>query len=502
MIARIALVLLAATSVAGCMVGPDYELPTSQLPSATAALPDALALSDTQPDPEWWRQFDDPLLDALIADGVAYNADLEAAGARIEQARALRAVAAGSRLPDVSAGGSVVESQISENAIDLGGLSGGPGQGGAEQGDPGEGGAASAFGGIGKPRTIFSLSTSASWEPDLFGRVGRRVQAADARFGVAEEDRNALLLTIVADIAQNYAELRNAQAQMAVAQDNVAVAQRTADLTALLVGRELSPEFDLARALGDVRALEADLAPLRAQVRANTAALAALTGRFPEELGDRLDLPRTLAWPDDTFGVGLPSDLLRRRPDIRLAERRLAAETADIGAEIADLYPRFSLSGMVGLSSIALDSLFSRGSKMFSLGAALDWPIFSGGRARAEVAEARAGADEARALYRAAILNAFRDADRALSRYVFVRRRVAMLESALSERERALGYARLRFEQGLDSQIVLLDTQRQRNASQATLVSARGEELLAIIAAYRALGGGWEAADALVKSER
>jgi NodT family efflux transporter outer membrane factor (OMF) lipoprotein len=485
MIARPALVGLALVAVSGCTLGPDYKRPVERLPVATGTLPDAPELSGADPDPAWWRSFGDPLLDRLIADAATYNADLAAAAARIEQARALRAVAAGGRLPNVSANARATRSQISENAIDLSGL--GPGAG---QGSGGAGG----LGGIGEPQNILSISSTASWELDLFGRVRRRVEAAEARVGLAEEDRNGLLLTIIADVAQNYTELRNAQAQMAVAQDNVATAQHTADLTRLLVERQLSPEFDLARALGDVRAAEADLEPLRAQIRANNAALAALTGCFPEELADELLAPKPLAVPQGAFAAGLPSELLRRRPDIRLAERRLAAETADIGGEIADLYPSFSLSGMFGFSSMTLDTLFSGGSEMFSVGAALDWPIFSGGRARAEVAEARAGAEEARALYRASILNAFRDADRALSAYVFANRRVTALEAALAERERALTYARLRFVQGLDSQLVLLDAQRQRNASQAALVSAQGDMLVAIVGAYRALGGGWEAA--------
>ncbi len=486
MTARASLVAIAigglAIGVSGCAVGPDYARPALNAPAAVTTLPDAPELSKAAPDPEWWRAFGDPMLDRLVSEAVANNADLEAAAARIEQARALRAIAAGGARPNVSANSGVTRSQTSENAIDLSGLGGG-----------GEGGGGGApIGGIGAPQTIYSVSTSASWELDLFGRIGRRVEAAEARIGIAREDRNGLLLTVIADTVQNYAELRIAQEQIATAEANLATARETVRLTQLRLDKGLASQFDLSRAEADARNAEAQLTPLQAQVRANNAAIAALTGRFPADLGDGLIAPATIAIPQEVFPAGTPSEVLRRRPDIRLAERRLAAETADIGGEIADLYPNFSLSGLFGFSSIALDTLFSGGSENFSVGAALDWPIFSGGRARAEVAEARAGADEARALYRGAVLRAFEDADRALTAYVFAQRRLGVLEAVLAERERSFGFAKLRFEQGLDSQLTLLDTQRQLIAARSEVARGKGAVLSATVAAYRALGGGWD----------
>lgn len=480
--ARITAIALSGTAflLAGCAVGPDYVRPVQSLPTAVTTLPDAPEISQSSPDPYWWRVFGDPMLDQLVSDAMANNADLEAAAARIEQARALRAVAAGGARPNVAANSSVTRSQTSENAIDLSGLGGGGGGGGAP------------IGGIGSPQTIYSVGTSASWEIDLFGRIGRRVEAADARIDIAREDRNGLLLTIIADTVQNYAELRIAQEQINAVEANLATARETVRLTQLRLDKGLASQFDLSRAEGDARTAQAQLAPLQAQIRANNAAIAALTGQFPAELGESLITPAQIAVPRDAFPAGIPSDVLRRRPDIRLAERRLAAETADIGGEIADLYPSFSLSGLFGFSSIALDTLFAGGSENFSVGAALDWPIFSGGRARAEVAEAQAGADEARALYRGAVLRAFEDADRALTTYVYAQRRLTVLESVLQERERSFGFAKLRFEQGLDSQLTLLDTQRQLIAARSEIARARGDVLAATVGAYRALGGGWD----------
>jgi outer membrane protein, multidrug efflux system len=475
---------LAVTGIAlgltGCAVGPDYTRPQPNVPVTVTALPEAPEISQAAPDPRWWRIFGDPLLDQLVSDAAANNADLEAAAARIAQARALRAVAAGGARPNVSANSSVTRSQTSENAIDLSGLGGGGGGGGPP------------IGGIGAPQTIYSVGTSASWEIDLFGRIGRRVEAAEARIGIAQEDRNAMMLTVIADTVQNYAELRIAQEQIDAAEANLATTRETVRLTQLRLDKGLASQFDLSRAEADAGSAQAQLAPLAAQVRANNAAIAALTGRFPAELDDRLIAPAEIAIPRDAFPAGLPSDVLRRRPDIRLAERRLAAETADIGGEIADLYPSFSLSGLFGFSSIALDTLFAGGSENVSVGAALNWPIFSGGRARAEIAEARAGADEARALYRGAVLRAFEDADRALTAYVFAKRRLALLDAVLAERARSYGFAKLRFDQGLDSQLTLLDAQRQLIAARSAVAQAKGEVLTATVGAYRALGGGWE----------
>ncbi|WP_296722477.1 efflux transporter outer membrane subunit [Erythrobacter sp.] len=479
-----------AFGMASCAVGPDYARPSQSVPLTVTTLPEAPEISQAAPDARWWQAFGDPLLDRLVNDAVANNADLEAAAARIAQARALRAVAAGGARPNVAANSSVTRSQTSENAIDLSGLGGGGGGGGAP------------IGGIGAPQTIYSVGTSASWEIDLFGRIGRRVEAAEARVGIAQEDRNALLLTVIADTVQNYAELRIAQEQLGAVEANLETTRETVRLTQLRFDKGLASQFDLSRAEADARSAEAQLAPLGAQVRANNAAIAALTGQFPAELGESLMTPAAIAVPSDAFPAGVPSDVLRRRPDIRLAERRLAAETADIGGEIADLYPSFSLSGLFGFSSIALDTLFAGGSQNTSIGAALNWPVFSGGRARAEIAEARAGADEARALYRGAVLRAFEDADRALTAYVYAQRRLRVLEAVLAERSQSYGFAKLRFEQGLDSQLVLLDTQRQLIAARSELARGKGDVLVATVGAYRALGGGWDLGEIPDQSEQ
>ncbi|MGB3723611.1 MAG: efflux transporter outer membrane subunit, partial [Pacificimonas sp.] len=346
--------------------------------------------------------------------------------------------------------------------------------------------------GIPLTQSVYRTGIGADWEIDLFGRIARRIEAADARNALSEEDRNAVLLTAIADTVQNYTELRAAQAQAAAADENIAVAARTADLTRLLADQELASDFDVARSEAALSSARAARRPYFADIRARIAALAALTGTTPERAEPILAAARPLPTMLDAIPAGLPSDLLRRRPDVRLAERRLAAETADIGAEIADLYPRFSLSGMFGFASSAVENLFGGDAETWSVAGALNWPIFAGGRGRAEVDEARAGADEARALYSAAVVNAFRDAETALSAYVSTSRRRTELAETLASQERAYELGQLRFEMGLDSLLDLLDTQRRLIEARSALAAADRDLAVATVTSFRALGGGWE----------
>ena len=466
---RLLPLLLAGTLTACTTLGPDYERPEAPLPDAVSTLPPAPELGYGPVDPDWWRRFGDPQLDALVGQAARQNFDVAAAYARIAQARALRGVAVAGRLPQVSTSASATREKQS-----------------------GEVGGIGQIPGIPLEQSVYRTSIGADWELDLFGRIARRVEAADARIALSQEDRNAVLLTVIADTVQNYTELRAAQAQAAAADENIAAAARTAELTRLLAEQELAAGLDVARAEAALSAARAARQPLNADIRARIAALAALTGTTPDRVGPVLAPVRPLPPMLDAIPAGLPSDLLRRRPDIRLAERRLAAETADIGAEIADLYPRFSLSGLFGFASSAVENLFASDAETWSVAGALNWPTFAGGRNRAQVDEARAGADEARALYSAAIVNAFRDADTALSAYVAASRRRTELAETLARQSRAYDLGQLRFEQGIDSLLNLLDTQRRLIEARSALAAADRELAVATVDSFRALGGGWE----------
>ena len=464
--------LFASVLFAGCTtLGPDYAEP--DLPSAqrlSTLSDETLLAADLAIDEQWWNGFNDPLLNTLLDDARTRNFTIEEAAARIEEARALRRLASSGGLPVV---GALARGESQKGSANTNGLLGPP------PGAPAE-------------SELFQLGLSASWEVDLLGKIARRREAADARLALAEEDRRGIVMMVLADTASAYVELRSAQRQIAVARTNIEVAAKTTELTVLLEEQELVSEFDLVRVRAEERQSRAALPPLQAAERGQIAALAALTGRTPNDLVTTLSQPAELAFADRAIPLGLPSELVRRRPDLRAAERRLAAETADVGAAIAELYPSFSLTGMVGAAATSLGNLLGSGSDMWSFGSEMNWPIFSGGAGRAQVDVERAGVDIARAQYRGAVVAAFADVEQALSSYIYSDRRMMRLRETLSDRERAFELAKLRAANGLDSALTLIDTQRALTTTRAELARAEGDRMNAIVGAYRALGGGWD----------
>lgn len=472
---RLAAFLAAAILVTGCTtLGPDYTEPQTPNPPRLSTLDEpsllAIDVDDVDADQRWWLGFGDPLLDSLLDDARNRNFSVQAAAARIEEARAFRRLAEAGGAPSV---GSLSAAERRKGSTNTNGLLGPP---------PG----APAL------SNLFQLGLSASWEIDLLGRIARRKEAADARVELAEEDRRGVVLMVLADTASTYIDLRSTQNQIEVARSNIDLAAKTTQLTQLLVGQELLAEFDLVRVRAEERQARATLPQLLAAERSQIAALAALTGRTPDQLVEQLVEPAPLSFETRQIPLGLPSDLVRKRPDLRAAERQLAAETADIGAEIADLYPRFSLTGALGAAATTLSGLFDPGADIWSFGSEMNWPIFAGGSERAQVAAARAGADAARANYQGAIINAFADVEQSLAAYVYGDQRAVALRSVLADRERAFELAKLRAANGLDSTLTLIDTQRALSATRSQLAQAEGERMKSIVGAYRALGGGWD----------
>jgi NodT family efflux transporter outer membrane factor (OMF) lipoprotein len=423
-------------------------------------------------DPLWWTGFGDPQLTTLIEQALVSNYDLQAAASRIEEARAFRQTASALGRPQVEADGNGQRIRSSENARGFGPPPGLPFE-----------------------QNLYELGVSASWELDLFGRAARRREAADARVEVSVEDRRGLVLLVIAETASAYADMRNMQTRTIILQENEVAARRTLDATVLLTDRGLGSELDVVRARAELDDVRATIPPLLARERAAIASLAALTGRLPGELSGSLEPLGAAKLRERNIPIGLPSTLLRRRPDVRLAERRLAAETADIGAEIADLYPRFSLTGMIGLTSAIIGNLLNSGSDTFAFGGVMNWPLFSGGRERAEVDAARSGADVARAQYQAAVIEAFSDVEKALTTYVFARERRRRLVDTQANRSRTFELAELRYSAGLDDVFAVLETQRRLLGARDALAEADGEVLRSTVDLYRALGGGWEAGD-------
>ena len=466
---------LTALLLAGCTVGPDYHPPAAEVPPSFAEANSPSALSD--PDlATWWRSFGDTELDALVNRAVAQNLDVEAAAARSREARARESVAGAASKPQVDAQGSVTRQRISEHAIPV---------------PPGAGAGGGSFGLPGSEFTTFRVGFDASWEIDLFGRTRRSVEAARARSGEALWNRRDVQVSVAAETADAYLTLRTLQQRIATAEAELGRQQRYERLVAARAKGGLVTGQDLEQQRTERSTAAAALPGLRAQAEAQIHALGVLTGDTPESLIAGLTPSKALPPAPPDIPSGLPSDLLRRRPDIRAAERELAASSADIGVAVADLYPRFSLTAAPALVSTALGSLLEWGSRSFSVGAALDWPLLNGGRTRGNIAVANARQEQALIAYRKSVLRALQDVEDSLSRTDGDRRQLADIEAALGAASRAEDIARTRYRGGLVPYSDVLQAQARRLKLEDQLTETRGTLARDTVALFKALGGGW-----------
>lgn len=467
---RIALAqLFVVAAISGCAVGPDYEKPefthqqkwqspheTELTMAAELAEPDAAA---------WWRQFDDPMLDGLIRMAAENNREIAAAVARIEQAKALRGSVSSAYWPQLDGSAGATRTKYSS-----------------------QGNFAS-----GTTRNNFSAGLDASWEIDLFGRIRRSVEAADARIEAASASRDGVMLSVLAETASAYFELRSLQAQHANAVRTIVLLGEVESIAAAQLAAGAIGEGDLLRARSERLAIEAQLPALEADIAARIHRLSVLTGKPPEYHRETLKENAPLPQVSDRVPLGLRSELLERRPDVRQAERELAAANADIGVARAALFPDFSLTGAIGSTARMFGDLFTAGTITHSVGAALNWPLFAAGRYSSLVDAAEAGKREALANYEQAVLLALEDAENALLRYGSSWKTLAQLREVVRHREEVFGIARLRYEAGEESFLSLIDAERSLNASRIDMIRAHEEQLTRLTALYKALGGEWQA---------
>ena len=465
----------AALLLGGCTVGPDYREPQLAVPQRYLEAPAAPGATDADL-AGWWRGFGDPRLSGLVERALAQNLDIEAAAARIREARALERAAGAGAMPRVAAEGSVTRQRISENAIPAP-----PGTGTPEGG---------GFALPGEEFTTWRIGFDAGWEIDLFGRNVREREAARARAGAALWTYHDWQVSVAAEVAGAYLQLRAVQAQIAIAKTELARLQRLERLVSARARGGLVSAQEVAEQRSASAASAAAIPQLDARARTEIHALGVLTGSTPDALAAELVQPAALPTPP-AVPAGLPSDLLRRRPDIRAAERELAAATADVGVAVADLYPRFSLSAAPALVSTALASLLEWGSRSFTAGAAIDWPLFDGGRRRATVEARTARQEQALIAYRKAVLAALQEVEDALSRVDGDRRRLSELEQAIAAAERSEEIARTRHRGGLVTLSDVLQAQARRHSLEEQLVETRDALNRDTIALFKALGGGW-----------
>jgi len=469
--------LLLCLALTSCTtVGPDYQKPSVAVPNGFAEGPKTSPPRDSDL-ASWWKAFGDPQLSALIDLAVSQNLDVQAAAARIREARALEHEAGAHALPEVNADASYARQRISENAIPLPPIG---------SGSPGAGG----FALPGAEFNTFRVGFDASWEFDLFGGTKRAIEAANARTGAAVWNRRDAQVSVAAEVANAYVSLRVAQQKLANARAELERQQRFEHLVRARARGGLVTGQDLAQQSSERAAAAAAVPVLEAEAKAEIHALGVLVGTTPEALASQLSNPKAIPVAP-SIPAGLPSDLLRRRPDIRSAERKLAASTADIGVATADLYPRISLTATPALISTALATLLSWGSRNYSAGPSLVWPLFDGGKRRATVDVRNAQQEVALVQYRKTVLIALQDVEDALSRIDGARTQLADLQQGLAAAARAEQLARTRYRGGLVILSDVLLAQAKRIKMEDAVVESKGVLARDTVSLAKALGGGW-----------
>ncbi len=465
---------LVLVSAAGCMVGPDYRRPDIPAPPSFGELAPTAPAAGRSDAVEggtptaWWTTFDDQLLTSLIQRTAEANLTLQQAVARVREARASRRITAANLWPQAEATGSYTRERTSKNGLSLGGA--------------------------GKVFNVFQAGFDANWEVDVFGGNRRAVEAADASVEAAEDDRNAFLVSLMGEVGLEYVTYRSLQQRIALANQNLAAQQKTLDLTRRLFGAGLAPELDVQRAAAQV-ATTASTIPLLVQQAAQAMhALSVLIGEPPMTLRDELAAVGPIPKPPAQVAIGLPSDLLLRRPDVARSERLLAAQTAEIGVATRDLFPRFFITGAASLQSVRSSDFFDWQSRLLSIAPSVSWQIFSGGRIRGNIALQTATQHEFLAAYEAAVLQAFQDVEDALVAFSHEQATRDQLEDAVRANGRAAELARNLYAQGLTDFLTVLVAEESLFTSQDTLAQTQRDVALELVALYKAVGGGWEAA--------
>ncbi|MCD9029000.1 efflux transporter outer membrane subunit [Luteimonas sp. BDR2-5] len=467
---------LAAALLSACAVGPDHVRPTMALPDAfageAAADPGAAGASAIGPaqasigDDAFWRHFDDPQLTALVETALAANHDLRIALSRHDRARALLRESRLDALPTLTASGEARSARASAGQ-----------QPGVSRAD--------------RDGDSFSAALGASWELDLFGRVRRGIEAGRAGAAASADDLRAAQVAIVGEVAAGYLELRGLQERLRVAEDNAGNQRDTLRLVEARAAAGQDSAFDTARARAQVASTTARIPALQARIATTMHRLAVLTGRTPDALHAELSPPRALPAIPARIDPGTPGTLLRRRPDVAAAEQRLHAATARIGVATADLFPRFTLGGLLGSQAVDSSALLERDSETRVVALGIDWSFLDVGRVRARIAASHADAEGELARYQQTVLLALEDTENALVGYARAREEDAQLEQAAIDSARAAQLARLRFDAGATGLLDVLDAERTRLQAQDAFADGRTRSATGAVALYRALAGGW-----------
>ena len=445
-------------------VGPDYRRPETKTPE-TWSVELKTGLTEAKPLSEvlsrWWTRLNDPVLSDLMEQSRTNNLDVRQAEARLREARAQRGVAKADLFPTLAASAAASRSRSSE------------------------------MNGESTTYDLFSNGFDASWELDLFGKKRRALEAADATLQASQEDLSDVLVSLFAEVALNYVEVREYQLRLSLTESNIAARAETCDITRWRYEAGLTTQLDVDQARLSLEQARSDIPTLQTSLEQAKHRLAVLLGQSPGALKELLAESKAIPVPPLEIAVGVPADVLRRRPDVRRAERKLAAQTAQIGVAKAARYPSFSLLGSIGLESLTLNDLYSSGARTAKAAANATWTLFDFGRIRKNIEVQTALQEEALGLYEATVLTALEDVENALVAYANEQTRRRSLEVAAQAGQSAFGLARDQYLSGLVDFQTVLDMQRSLLTVEDQLAASDGKVTSNLIRLYKALGGGW-----------
>jgi len=448
----------------GCHpVGPNYQPPSPDLPASWHnSLPsDKTGAGEKKVErTDWWMLFDDPLLTGLIQKACNDNLSVKEAVFKLQEARAQRGIGQANLHPTLDASyGSTVSRSYGET-------------------------------GGGNENKLFRAGLDAGWEIDLFGGNRKTVEKLTANLDASEENLNDARISIAAEVALNYIDVRVGQERLAVAMENLAIQEETWELNQARYQAGLSDELSVYQASYNLEGTRARIPALNVSLEASLNRMAVLTGNYPGSLHEKLATTSPIPILPESIAIGIPSDTVRARPDIRVAERNLAARTAAVGEATADRYPKLTLSGSLGLSSLTFGNLFDLDNRNYSYGPHISIPIFNAGAIRKNIAVQTAVQEQALVQYETAVLNAIEEVENAVKAYEKENERFLILTKATSAARQAAKLSQKKYESGLIDFSVVLDSQRSLLTFQDQMVESRGDVAANLVRLYKAMGGG------------
>lgn len=505
-------ILASGLLASGCSVGPDYKQPKLWSPASWVGFgrhaPEAPKLAraskasvpvELPPDPRWWDQFNDAELSALEGRVARQNLNVRLATIRLVESRAQLRQAAAGQYPSLTGTAAYTRQQISSKEVERG-LQDGISSGGLNSllgnaNNSNIDGIRQEAGSLRIPAIdTWQDGIDASWELDLWGRVRRSVEAAGATLQASEEDRRSTLISQFAEVARDYMTLRGQQAQLAIQRDNLRVARQSVDLTRARFNGGLTTQLDVENATSQLDNVASQIPDAEQQIAVQINALGLLLGEPPQALRTELEAAAPVPPVPPRVPVGVPSELARRRPDIREAEAQLHSATANVGVAVAAFYPRVTLSGAFNFESLSLRDLGFWSARAWSFGPSISLPIFQGGQLRGALQLNQARQQEAAISYQRTVLQAWQDVDNALTAYAAEQRKHDALERSVRSYQRALSLAHDQYANGLQTFLNVLDAERGLFTARSQLVNSTASISSDLVQLYNSLGGGWETA--------